>query len=106
MSDKNSVEVSVDRRAMRRSFSAASKHYDAVAVLQKEVRERLLERLQLFKLRPAVVLDLGCGTAQASHRLRAAYPSAQVVALDAAFGMLQHAKPNRGLLVRRAFHRV
>jgi malonyl-CoA O-methyltransferase len=58
----------IDRLAARRSFSAASADYDRVAVLQTEVRTRLLERLDIVKLTPAVVLDLGCGTGVASRR--------------------------------------
>ena len=82
----------IDRRAVRRSFSAASAAYDQVAVLQAEVRERLLERLTVLKLDPAIVLDLGCGTAHSSRVLHQCYPQAQLIALDAAFGMLQQAQ--------------
>lgn len=81
----------VDRRAMRRAFSAASARYDAVAVLQADVRTRLLERLDYLKVQPQVVLDLGSGTGQASRALHARYPDAQIVAVDAAFGMLAQA---------------
>jgi len=98
--------MSLDRRAVRRSFSAASERYDAVAVLQKEVRERLLERLNLFKLQPAVVLDLGCGTAHSSHQLKVQYPSSTVIALDAAFGMLQHADASRGWFSGKKIDRI
>jgi len=104
--DANSSSTSLDRRAVRRAFSNASEHYDAVAVLQKEVRERLLERLALFKLQPSVVVDLGCGTAHGSSKLNALYPRAQTIALDAAFGMLQQARPTRWWLGRKAFQRV
>lgn len=86
----------LDRRAMRRAFSTASGEYDRIAVLQAEVRGRLLERLDLIKLEPVTVLDLGCGTGQASRALQQRYPQAQVIALDAAFGMLQQAKQQQG----------
>lgn len=81
----------LDRRAARRAFSAASRDYEQIAVLQAEVRTRLLERLQFIKLKPAVIVDLGCGTGAAAHWLQQQYPRAQVLALDAAFGMLQQA---------------
>ena len=102
----NDEVYTLDHHAMRRSFSDASDRYDAVAVLQKEVRERLLERLQLFKLQPSVVVDLGCGTAQGSHRLKESYPQAYIMAVDAALGMLQHAKPSRRWFSGRSFDRV
>ena len=79
----------LDRRAVRRAFSAASRSYDQVAVLQTEVRQRLLERLDLLKLTPQVVLDLGCGTGHASRALQQRYPHAGVIAMDAALGMTQ-----------------
>jgi malonyl-CoA O-methyltransferase len=88
----------IDRLAARRSFSAASSEYDRVAVLQTEVRSRLLERLDLIKLAPKVVLDLGCGTGPASRALQQRYPQAQIIAMDAAFGMLQYSAQQRGLL--------
>lgn len=86
----------VDRRAMRRAFSQASGEYDQYAVLQAEVRSRLLERLELFKVEPSVVLDLGSGTGHASAALHQRYPQAQVVAMDAALGMLQQARTLQG----------
>ncbi len=97
---------SLDRRAVRRAFSAAGHDYDNFAVLQAEVRQRLLERLTLFKLQPAVVLDLGSGTAASSNALHQHYPQALVVAMDAALGMLQHAKSLRRWFGGKSFHRV
>ncbi len=99
----------IDRLAARRAFSAASRGYDRVAVLQAEVRNRLLERLDLIKLNPAVVLDLGCGTGAASQALQQRYPQAQVIAMDAAFGMVQQAGHHHGFLqklLRKGFARV
>jgi len=103
MNNMNDNHYSLDRAAVRRSFSAASECYDAVAVLQKEVRDRLLERLTLFKLLPSVVLDLGCGTAHSSRALQSIYRDAQIVALDSAFGMLQHSKPSHRWFGRKQF---
>lgn len=88
----------IDRHAVRRAFSAASAQYDQFAVLQTEVRTRLLERLDWVKLAPTAILDLGSGTAVASKLLQQRYPQAQVIAMDAAFGMLQQAQQQYGLL--------
>ena len=54
-----------DKALARRSFEHAAAGYDEVAVLQQEVAQRLLQRLDLMKLQPCRVLDLGCGTAAA-----------------------------------------
>jgi len=97
-------DASLDSRAVRRSFDAASSAYDAAAVLQKEVRMRLLDRLDFVKLEPKVILDLGAGTGHASRALKERYPRAQVVALDLAQGMLTEAKRRIGWL--RRFERV
>ena len=43
----------IDKQLMRRAFERAAKTYDAAAVLQREVGQRLLERLDLVKLVPA-----------------------------------------------------
>ena len=76
---------------MRRSFDRAATTYDAAAVLQGEVRELLLERLDLAALTPRVVLDAGAGTGHASRALKRRYPAAHVLALDSALGMLRAA---------------
>jgi malonyl-CoA O-methyltransferase len=64
------------------------------------VRSRLLERLDLIKLTPSVVLDLGCGTGPASRALQQRYPQAQIIAMDAAFGMLQYSAKQRSVMQR------
>jgi malonyl-CoA O-methyltransferase len=107
MTDRTHAEpgdAGLDSRAVRRSFDAASADYDDAAVLQKEVRTRLLSRLEFVKLEPAVVLDLGAGTGHASRALKDRYPKARVIALDLAHGMLVEAKRRIGWL--RRFDRV
>ena len=89
---------------VRRSFDRAAGTYDAAAVLHAEVRENLLERLQLTLLEPRVVLDAGAGTGHASRALRRRYPKATVLALDSSRGMLAAAARQRSWL--RPFQRV
>ncbi len=84
----------LDRRQVRLAFDRASAGYDGAAVLQARVRAELLERLELVKLRPVVVLDLGAGTGHAARELRRRYRGALVVALDIAPGMLRQARRN------------
>jgi malonyl-CoA O-methyltransferase len=86
---------------VRRSFERAAADYDAAAVLQREVADRLLERLSLMKLQPEVVLDAGAGTGYGTVALARRYPKARVIALDLAHGMACHARGRFGFFARR-----
>jgi len=89
-----------EKRPARRSFEQAAQSYDAAAVLQQEVAQRLLERLDLMKLEPARVLDLGCGTGYCIPELMSRYKRADIVALDIARPMLEQAR-RRGRWLHR-----
>lgn len=95
---------SLDPRQIRRAFSRAAPVYAATAVLQAEVRARLLERLDYVERPPARILDLGCGPGQAACRLKQRWPAAEVVAIDLALPMLREAR--RELRPFRRFARV
>lgn len=94
----------VDARAVRRAFGRAAATYDAAAVLQREVSARMAQRLDYVKVAPALVLDGGCGTGEATAELVARYPEARVVALDLALPMVaaarHRARQSRSLLRR------
>jgi malonyl-CoA O-methyltransferase len=82
----------IDSRAVRRQFARAASTYDASAVLQREVGARMMERLDLIRLTPSVILDAGCGTGEALPELAARYPQSRRVALDVALPMLVAAR--------------
>jgi malonyl-CoA O-methyltransferase len=82
---------SVDTAFARRAFDRAAATYDGVAVLQGEVRDLLLARLDLTALDPRLVLDAGAGTGLGSRALKRRYPKSRVLALDSAPGMLRAA---------------
>lgn len=94
----------IDLAAVRRSFDRAARGYDEAAVLQAEVRGRLLERLDYVNLEPEVILDVGCGTGHSSRALKDRFPGARVVALDLAEGMLAETAKRQSW--RRRFARV
>jgi malonyl-CoA O-methyltransferase len=82
----------LDPRRTRRAFERAAATYDSAAVLQREVGQRMAERLALVKLQPATIVDAGCGTGDALGELAARYPEAFVVGVDSAYGMLATAR--------------
>ncbi len=88
----------IDKARVRASFDRAAKTYDAAAVLQKMVREEMLSRLDLVKIKPQAILDAGCGTGHGSFELQKRFSSAQVISLDIALGMLQQTKLQRPLM--------
>ncbi len=94
------ADTGIDKARVRRAFSRAAETYDEVAVLQREVGMRLVERLELVRLHPRWVLDLGCGTGFLTEDLLGRYPKARVVALDLALPMVRCAR-RRGRWRRR-----
>ena len=88
----------LDKKLIRQSFDAAAPHYDDVAVLQREVGQRLVDRLELIKLSPDVILDVGAGTGYISQALKKVYKGARILSLDIAPGMLQVARSKNSWL--------
>ena len=82
------TESELDFAEVRRAFDRAAASYDAHAVLQREVCDRLLERLDFMTLQPARVLDVGSGTGYGLAHLRARYAASQLCAADIAPAML------------------
>lgn len=88
----DSALPSLDRKSVRVAFARAAARYDASAVLQREIADRLLARLDYMRLTPQRVLDLGCGTGYATGLLRRRYPAARVIGLDLVHAMTAAAR--------------
>ena len=82
----------LDKQQARRAFERAADTYDAAAALQQEIGGRLLERMDMVRLQPARILDLGAGTGFFTAALMRRYPEAEVLALDLAMNMLRHTR--------------
>ncbi|TSA23112.1 MAG: malonyl-[acyl-carrier protein] O-methyltransferase BioC [Betaproteobacteria bacterium] len=87
-------------RAVQRSFDQAAAGYDAAAVLQREVATRLDEHLDLMRITPRRILDLGSGTGFAAPLLTRRFAKAERIALDLAPAMLCQERAARGLRER------
>ena len=97
MTDVNKNTL-IDKRLARRAFEKAADTYDEAAVLQNEIGDRLMERLDYIRLQPRRILDLGAGTGMFTSALMKRYRKADVVALDIAKPMLHCVKQRAGWL--------
>jgi malonyl-CoA O-methyltransferase len=77
---------------VRQDFALAAKSYDSAAALAREVGARMAERLDLVKIAPARVADIGCATGDGIRELQRRYPKALPLALDYALPMLREVR--------------
>lgn len=87
-------EHTLDKKQLRTAFARAATSYDQAAVLQREICNRMLSRLEYIKYQPDIILDAGSGTGYGTQRLAKHYPKSQLIAMDIAWAMLSHARPN------------
>ena len=83
----------LNKRQLRDSFERAAVGYDNAAILQREVCDRMLSRLDYIKCFPGTILDAGSGTGYGGRKLANRYPDAGIIALDIALAMHYQARP-------------
>ncbi|MCE0758809.1 malonyl-ACP O-methyltransferase BioC [Marinobacter sp. G11] len=79
------------KACIARGFGSASGTYDSASRLQKAMGDTMLACIP-GSLKPANILDLGCGTGWFTRKLANQYLNAAVIGADLAPGMLQQAK--------------
>jgi malonyl-CoA O-methyltransferase len=85
---------------MRQDFARAAGNYDRAAVLARETGSRMAERLDLVRIAPERVADIGCATGDGLRELQRRYPAALPLAVD--FARPMHAAVNaRATLIQR-----
>ncbi len=82
----------LDERQIRRAFGRAASSYEDYDVLEREVQQDLLSRLDFYLDTPGLVVDLGTGTGRGAALLKQRYRKAQVLAIDIALPMLRRAR--------------
>lgn len=97
------MKTELDKNTLRTAFERSALSYDKSAVLQREIGERMLERLDLIKLQPAVIVDVGCGTGYCTQALARRYRKARVVGVDIAHAMAQYARSKIGWFGRERY---
>lgn len=85
----------INKTLARLSFEKASSTYDEAAVLQREIGNRLLDRLDYIRFQPQRILDVGAGTGTCSYQLAERYKKSDVFILDFATAMLKQARQKR-----------
>ena len=83
----------IDVALLRKRFDRAAASYAEAAVVQREVGNRLLERFDIMRIAPSVVLDVGCGPGTHTAALAARFPDATVIAVDHSPAMVARAAP-------------
>jgi len=86
MTDNDAYQL--DKTQIRRAFDRAANRYDEVAVLQHEIGQRMIERLELIRIQPQLIADIGCGTGHTTLKLSQHYTGTRLIALDISQQML------------------
>jgi malonyl-CoA O-methyltransferase len=88
------------KQQVAQSFSKAAARYDEFAATQREIGDRLFERLELMAIQPQQIIDVGCGTGYYSRKLQQKYPAAQVIGIDIAPEMVKQARAKNHWLTK------
>lgn len=97
---KTDCNIEGDRQL---GFERAASAYDEYAILQRQIAEEMLERIQTITIKPAHVIDVGCGTGFCTRRLHKTWPAAQITGFDLAAGMVQQAGGQKGWFSRQSY---
>lgn len=87
-----------NKQRIKKHFDAKADCYESSAVLQHEVCDRMIERLDWVTLQPDVVLDAGSGTGWGVQKLLQRYKKSKILALDLSHQMLLQTRSKGGWL--------
>ena len=82
----------MDKSSVVRNFDRVARHYEKYAILQQTVAGRLLERLDLIRVDPGWIADIGSGTGRAARLLEKKYKSARIMQIDISGLMLANSR--------------
>lgn len=75
----------------RQQYDARAPRFARHDALVREIERRLVERLDVIRLSPERIVDVGCAAGHSCAALQALYPRAQWLGVDLSLGMLQSA---------------
>ncbi|MFT4580613.1 MAG: malonyl-CoA O-methyltransferase [Gammaproteobacteria bacterium] len=82
----------IDVRNAQRAFNIAAETYDEHAALQRAVADNLLESLDIIRISPQTILEIGAATGYCAKALAHRYPRTPTLLLDSSPAMLRHAR--------------
>jgi len=89
--------ISDYKKQVARIFNRVANCYDQAAVVEKEIGYRLFERLEIIRISPTRILELGGGTGYFARKLAKQY-DAELLHYDLSENMLRHAKPFNNIM--------
>ena len=85
---------------VRAQFDRIAPRFGAHDAVLREVERRLIERLEMIRLAPARIVDVGCGAGHSRALLAARFAQATWIGVDVSPRMLAHGAAPRGLRER------
>ncbi|HEY5665193.1 MAG TPA: methyltransferase domain-containing protein [Gammaproteobacteria bacterium] len=93
MEERPAAELALPEAAgSRLRFDRAARSFRSACFIHDEARRRLLERLDGLRIETGTFVDLGSALGQGAVELRARYPEARILALDASREMLKRSE--------------
>ncbi len=74
--------ISLDQNQLLKRIHCAEKTYDQAAIVQREIFNRLIERLEYMLIKPENILNLSGATNYGEELLKELYPQAKIVSID------------------------
>ncbi len=100
----NNGQPSLDKERVRATFNKAASRYENFDFLQREVANRLLQRLDVNTKDVKMILELGCGTGRIIPSLQKKFAKSRMVCIDMAEAMLMVAKKaNSSMFKKKKF---
>lgn len=85
---------------VRQQFNRRAARYAAHDAVAREIERRLLDRLEVIRLAPSRIVDIGCGAGHSRALLRDRYPDAAWLGIDLSPAMLKLGAVGPGWLAR------
>lgn len=95
--------LAIDKRQLRRQRARAVPTFDLAAVLPRTVGDQLIARLDVVRMQPERILDIGAASGDSARRLARRYRGVRLIGLDPAPEMAAVARRKAGWFARRRF---